>query len=102
MKSYKQMAAEVRELIVQQQESGNLKEWDSRIESWLAFMERDRETPEDEKREAYRDMVERLEKVMETGPRRFLNLTFCYTAIREKLEPPEDGEPKTAVIRVAP
>lgn len=80
-----------------------MKDWDCIIDSWLAFMERDRETPEEIKAEQYRDMTERLEKeITRAIPRRYLNLTFCYIAVRQRLEPPDGGEKEAQMYHVAP
>ena len=103
VKSYKQLAEETRKKVIEKQDSGAMKDWDCLIDSWLALLERDRETPEEVKAEQYRDMMARIEKAFETAtPRRYFSLTFCYVAVRQKLEPPESEEKEARMIHVAP
>lgn len=103
MKSYKKLAEETRVRAIIQQGDRDTKDLDSVVDSWLAFMERDAETPEAEKAAQYQDMAERLEKEMgRATARELLNLTFCYVAIRQKLEPMREGETEARTIHVAP
>ena len=103
MKSYKRLAEETKQKILSLQESGDMEEWECAIDSWIAFMERDRETPEEEKKAEYREMAERLEMVMgQAKPRPYLNSTFSYITLREKLEPPEAAEKRACLYHVRP
>ena len=77
-------------------------------DSWLAYIERDNETSEEDKRKIYEKILDFIEKNLEgiepntESADRALNLTFTYIAIRQKLERPQAKETKAQLIHVAP
>lgn len=78
------------------------------IDSWLAFAERDNETPEEEMRDKYEKVLAFIEKKLEKAKPhkesgdRSMNLVFSYIAIRQKLEPMAEGETKAQLIHINP
>lgn len=78
------------------------------IDSWIAFAERDTETPEEDMKEKYKKVLEFIErKLEEAEPHkgsgdRTINLVFSYIAIRQKLVKPAEGETEAQLVKVTP
>lgn len=103
MKSYKQLAEEVKESILIQCDQRELGTCNLIMGSWIPFMERDQETPEEEKKAQYKEMAELMERVMEESePKYDMGLVFDYIAIRQKLEPLAEGEREAQMLHVTP
>lgn len=109
MKSYKEMAEAIEKKI-----NGAMDTPDTTpfyvcglIDSWIAFAERDTETPEEVMQKKYEKVLtfienklENVEPHNETGDRS-INLTFSYIAIRQKLETYTE-EKKARLIHLQP
>lgn len=110
MKSYKEMSEMMEKKIEAAMENPNARPFYicGLIDSWLAFAERDRETPEEEMRAKYEKVLAFIEKKLEEAEPhkesgdRSLNLTFSYVAVRQKLEPPKGGEEEAQMIHIMP
>ncbi|GEM_PF-5013006 len=78
------------------------------VDCWIAFSERDKETPDNEKAEKYKKVIayieDRLEQAepQEESSGGCINLTFGYIALRQKLEEPADGEREAGMLQLIP
>lgn len=94
MKSYKELAemTETKIKKAAQKPGARANVLSDLINCWLVFMGRDRETEEEAKKEKYKKMLLYLEETLEgidpygKGAGRFMNLTFSYNEVRERLE----------------
>lgn len=108
MKSYKELSNVLKNKINQTIKNGgrNARRISHLIDTWLAFAERDWETPEDVKREKARELLEYVEGRITNVDFEskeldwVMNLTFSYIALRQVVEPIAENEREARMYHI--
>lgn len=110
MRTYKELAAEMEKKINEAISLGNVETEVicGLIDGWLAFSERDSETPKEEKKKKHVKIAEYLEQRIEglelsdcKRDNGIMMLVFAYVAVRQNIEESEDGR-KASALRLVP
>lgn len=100
MKSYKELAAEALDRFMSAENTPDVGDL---ADAYLAFAERDTETPEKIRAAACRNVAEKLESAMETAPAdKIMGLVFPYIAARQRAEGTTEGEKEARMVHLAP
>lgn len=100
MKSYKELAAEALERFMAAEITPDVGQL---ADAYMAFAERDTETPEEIRAAAYRKVAEKLETAMVEAPADgIMGLVFPYIAARQKSEGMAPGEREANMFHVTP